>query len=54
MPAEVNPITGWCWDGKLNLMAGFGGIRYSELMRMIIEAGQARAAALTTATAVVA
>ena len=22
---EVNPNPGWCWDGKLNLMAGFQG-----------------------------
>ncbi|MSQ41984.1 MAG: methyltransferase domain-containing protein [Dehalococcoidia bacterium] len=39
---EVNPNPGWCWDGKLNLMATFGGIRYSELLRMIIEAAQSR------------
>ena len=30
---EVNPNPGWCWDGKLNIMAGFAGIRYSELLR---------------------
>lgn len=51
---EVNPNPGWCWDGKLNLMAGFGGIRYAELLRTIIEAGQARAAASTLPTAKVA
>jgi D-alanine-D-alanine ligase len=39
---EVNPNPGWCWDGKLNLMAGFGGLRYSELLRMILEAAQER------------
>ena len=22
---EVNPNPGWCWDGKVNLMAGFAG-----------------------------
>ncbi len=22
---EVNPNPGWCWDGKVNLMAGFSG-----------------------------
>ena len=36
---EVNPNPGWCWDGKLNLMAGFDGISYSELLNMIISAG---------------
>lgn len=41
---EVNPNPGWCWDGKLNLMAGFGGYRYADLLRMIIEAAQRRIA----------
>lgn len=35
---EVNPNPGWCWDGKLNLMAGFAGKTYSELLSMILEA----------------
>jgi D-alanine-D-alanine ligase len=39
---EVNPNPGWCWDGKLNLMASFAGYRYSDLLRMIIEAGVER------------
>ncbi len=39
---EVNPNPGWCWDGKLNLMAGFEGIRYSELLGMILEAARER------------
>ena len=39
---EVNPNPGWCWDGKLNLMAGFAGISYSELLNMIIEAALER------------
>ena len=42
---EVNPNPGWCWDGKLNLMAGFAGYRYAELLRMIVEAAQGRAIA---------
>jgi D-alanine-D-alanine ligase len=42
---EVNPNPGWCWDGKLNLMAEMAGLRYSELLRLIIEAAQERAAA---------
>jgi D-alanine-D-alanine ligase len=54
---EVNPNPGWCWDGKLNLMAGFAGLRYADMLRMIIEAGQARCAAavgLATAPAIAA
>ena len=31
---EVNPNPGWCWDGKLNLMAGFAGKTYTELLKM--------------------
>lgn len=41
---EVNPNPGWCWDGKLNLMAGFAGYRYADMLRMIIEAAQRRIA----------
>lgn len=39
---EVNPNPGWCWDGKLNLMAGMVGMRYADLLEAIIEAGQER------------
>jgi len=39
---EVNPNPGWCWDGKLNIMAGFGGHSYPDLLRMILEAAQRR------------
>ncbi|NQV84969.1 MAG: D-alanine--D-alanine ligase, partial [Rhodospirillales bacterium] len=39
---EVNPNPGWCWDGKLNLMAEFGGYRYADLVRMVIETAQRR------------
>lgn len=35
---EVNPNPGWCWDGKMNLMAGFQGMRYSELLGQILQA----------------
>ncbi|MGE5146594.1 MAG: methyltransferase domain-containing protein [Candidatus Eiseniibacteriota bacterium] len=42
---EVNPNPGWCWDGKLNLMAGFGGMSYADMLRMIIDAAQARSVA---------
>ncbi len=41
---EVNPNPGWCWDGKMNLMAGFGGYRYADFLRMVIEAAQLRCA----------
>ncbi|MDX2201945.1 MAG: methyltransferase domain-containing protein [Hyphomicrobiaceae bacterium] len=33
---EVNPNPGWCWDGKLNLMAGYQGMRYAELLNQIL------------------
>ena len=42
---EVNPNPGWCWDGKFNYMAGFAGMRYSELLYLILEAAQERLAA---------
>lgn len=42
---EVNPNPGWCWDGKLNLMAEMGGLRYADLLRLIIESAQERIAA---------
>ncbi|HIJ64714.1 MAG TPA: methyltransferase domain-containing protein [Candidatus Hydrogenedentes bacterium] len=41
---EVNPNPGWCWDGKLNIMAGFSNIGYSELLRMILDAALERLA----------
>lgn len=39
---EVNPNPGWCWDGKLNFMAGYAGMRYADLLKAIIEAAQDR------------
>jgi len=41
---EMNPNPGWCWDGKLNMMASFGGIQYHDLLRLILEAAQERIA----------
>ena len=35
---EVNPNPGWCWDGKMNLMAGFRGMRYDALLERILAA----------------
>jgi D-alanine-D-alanine ligase len=39
---EVNPNPGWCWDGKLNLMAGFRGLSYQDLLEMILSAAKER------------
>lgn len=41
---EVNPNPGWCWDGKMNLMASYAGLRYADMLRMILDAAQARVA----------
>ncbi len=45
---EANPNPGWCWDGKLNLMAEFAHHSYADLLTMILEAAQARCAAAAT------
>ncbi|MBX6367207.1 MAG: methyltransferase domain-containing protein [Rhodospirillales bacterium] len=42
---EANPNPGWCWDGKLNIMASFSGLRYADLLRLILEAAQERVVA---------
>ena len=42
---EVNPNPGWCWDGKMSIMAGFAGLRYADFLRMVIEAAQERISA---------
>jgi len=39
---EVNPNPGWCWDGKMNLMAGFAGLRYSEFLGAVLTAAEER------------
>ena len=39
---EVNPNPAWANDGKLAFMAGFAGIAYPELLRMILQAALAR------------
>jgi len=39
---EANPNPGWCWDGKLNLMAEFAGLSYSNLLERILEAAWSR------------
>ena len=39
---EVNPNPGWCFDGKLNLMAGFAGYSYQDLLELILKSYIAR------------
>jgi D-alanine-D-alanine ligase len=39
---EVNPNPGWCWDGKLNLMAGFAGMSYTNFFEAILDAAHKR------------
>ncbi len=39
---EVNPNPGWCWDGKMNMMAGLAGWSYSEMLRRILRAARDR------------
>jgi D-alanine-D-alanine ligase len=39
---EVNPNPGWCWHGKFNLMASFEGLRYADLLGMIINSAVER------------
>ena len=39
---EVNPNPGWCWDGKFNYMAGFAGLRYSQMLELVLKAAQER------------
>ncbi|PKK88494.1 MAG: D-alanine--D-alanine ligase [Candidatus Wallbacteria bacterium HGW-Wallbacteria-1] len=39
---EVNPNPGWCWDGKMNMMAEFMGLNYTEFLELIISAARER------------
>jgi D-alanine-D-alanine ligase len=39
---EVNPNPAWANDGKLAFMAGFAGIAYPDMLRMILDAAVAR------------
>ena len=41
---EVNPNPAWANDGKLAFMAGFAGIAYPEMLRMILNAALRRVA----------
>ncbi|MBI4184993.1 MAG: methyltransferase domain-containing protein [Proteobacteria bacterium] len=48
---EVNPNPGWSWDGKVNIMAGFEGLRYPQLLQLIVEAACDRLGIGTAAVA---
>lgn len=39
---EVNPNPGWCWDGHLAKMSGFGGMDYSQMLEAILAATELR------------
>ena len=39
---DVNPNPGWCWDGKMNLMAGWAGLSYPDFLGALLEAGYRR------------
>jgi D-alanine-D-alanine ligase len=39
---EVNPNPGWCWDGKLNLMASFADMTYTDLLEAILVSAEER------------
>lgn len=39
---EANPNPGWCWDGKLNMMAEWQGWSYAELLQNILQAARSR------------
>ncbi len=41
---EVNPNPAWCWDGKLQMMAGFAGWDEAALFERILAAAQHREA----------
>jgi len=47
---EVNPNPGWCWDGKMNLMAELAGWSYADfLLRLLDSAAERHQAAATMA-----
>lgn len=39
---EANPNPGWCWDGKMNHAAGLQGLRYSDLLQLILRSAAQR------------
>lgn len=42
---EANPNPGWCWDGHLAKAAAHDGIRYGEMVKLILEAATRRVGA---------
>lgn len=48
---ETNPNPGWCWDGKLNLMAELEGWTYSEFLGRILSAATERLGVTRAGTA---
>jgi len=42
---EVNPNCGWSYDAHLQRMSAIGGISYSEMLKRILDAAEARYAA---------
>jgi D-alanine-D-alanine ligase len=41
---EVNPNSGWCWDGHLAKMAGLAGMSYDQMLNEILKAVERRIA----------
>jgi len=39
---EANPNPGWCWDGKMNLMAEMAGWSYAAFLGRILDAARER------------
>jgi D-alanine-D-alanine ligase-like ATP-grasp enzyme/SAM-dependent methyltransferase len=39
---EVNPNPGWCWDGKLAMMAKLEGLTYSDILLLVLHAAVQR------------
>jgi hypothetical protein len=39
---EVNPNPAWTNDGKLAFMAGFAGVAYPDMLKMILDAALTR------------
>jgi D-alanine-D-alanine ligase len=49
---EVNPNPGWCWDGKMNLMAELAGWSYADFLQRLLDAASDRQQAVAALEAV--
>jgi D-alanine-D-alanine ligase len=49
---EVNPNPGWCWDGKMNLMAELAGWSYADFLLRLLDSAAERLQAVATMAAV--